>query len=84
MSLRIRKTIVIGLIGAIFLAGNVLLIANWLSEKGVPEKGLSPGSASGHPGRQDQLFRSQATKGEPGKISFEKRRGSAHRVGHGG
>ena len=38
MSLGIRKIIVIGLIGAIFLAGNVLLIANWLAEKGVPEK----------------------------------------------
>ena len=38
MSLRIRKIIVIGLIGAIFLAGNVLLVANWLAEKGVPEK----------------------------------------------
>ena len=38
MSLGIRKIIIIGLIGAIFLAGNVLLIANWLSEKGVPEK----------------------------------------------
>lgn len=38
MSLGIRKIIIIGLIGTIFLAGNVLLIANWLSEKGVPEK----------------------------------------------
>jgi len=38
MSLRIRKIIVIGLIGAIFLTGNVLLVANWLAEKGVPEK----------------------------------------------
>ena len=38
MTLGIRKIIVIGLIGAIFLAGNVLLIANWLAEKGVPEK----------------------------------------------
>jgi len=38
MSLGIRKIIIIGLIGAVFLAGNVLLIANWLSEKGVPEK----------------------------------------------
>ena len=38
MSLGIRKIIVIGTIGAILLAGNVLLIANWLSEKGVPEK----------------------------------------------
>ena len=38
MSLAIRKILIIGLIGAIFLAGNVLLIANWLAEKGVPEK----------------------------------------------
>lgn len=38
MSLRIRKIIIVELIGAIILAGNVLLIANWLSEKGVPEK----------------------------------------------
>jgi hypothetical protein len=38
MSLGIRKIVNIGLIGAIFLVGNVLLIANWLSEKGVPEK----------------------------------------------
>ncbi len=38
MSLTIRKIIVIGIIGAVFLAGNVLVIANWLAEKGVPEK----------------------------------------------
>ena len=38
MSLGLRKIFVIGAIGAIFLAGNVLLIANWLTEKGVPEK----------------------------------------------
>jgi len=38
MSLAIRKIIVIGIIGAVFLAGNVLVIANWLAEKGVPEK----------------------------------------------
>ena len=38
MSLGIRKIVVIGLIGAIVLGGNVLLIANWLAEKGVPEK----------------------------------------------
>ena len=38
MSLGIRKIVIIGLIGAIFLGGNVLLIANWLSEKGVTEK----------------------------------------------
>ena len=38
MSLTIRKFIVIGIIGAVFVAGNVLVIANWLTEKGVPEK----------------------------------------------
>jgi hypothetical protein len=38
MSLGIRKIIVISLIGLIFLAGNILLVANWLNEKGVPEK----------------------------------------------
>ena len=38
MSLGIRKIIVIGLMGAVFLGGNVLLIANWLAETGVPEK----------------------------------------------
>jgi hypothetical protein len=38
MTLTVRKIIVLGLIGIIFLAGNVLLIANWLAEKGVPEK----------------------------------------------
>jgi len=38
MSLRIRKIIVISLIGLIFLAGNILLVANWLAAKGVPEK----------------------------------------------
>jgi hypothetical protein len=38
MSLGIRKIIVIVIIGAIFLAGNILLVANWLAEKGVPEK----------------------------------------------
>jgi hypothetical protein len=35
MSLTIRKVIVLGLIGSILLLGNVLLVANWLSEKGV-------------------------------------------------
>jgi hypothetical protein len=38
MSLGIRKIMVIAIIASIFFAGNVLLIANWLSEKGVPEK----------------------------------------------
>jgi len=35
MSLTVRKIIVLGLVGAIFLVSNVLLVANWLSEKGV-------------------------------------------------
>jgi hypothetical protein len=35
MSLTIRKIIVLGLVGTIFLAGNILLVAHWLSEKGV-------------------------------------------------
>ena len=38
MSLGIRKIIVISLIGLILLAGNVLLVATWLAEKGVAEK----------------------------------------------
>jgi hypothetical protein len=35
MSLGIRKVIVLGLIGSILLLGNILFVANWLSEKGV-------------------------------------------------
>ena len=38
MRLGTRKIVVITLIGLIFLAGNVLAIANWLADKGVPEK----------------------------------------------
>jgi len=38
MGLGIRKIIVISLIGLVFLAANILLVANWLTEKGVPEK----------------------------------------------
>ena len=38
MTLGIRKIIVVSLIGVIFLAGNILLVANWLVEKGVDEK----------------------------------------------
>jgi len=38
MTLTIRKIIVLGLIGAIFLMANVLVVANWLAEKGVAEK----------------------------------------------
>ena len=37
MTLGIRKIIVISLIGLVFLAGNILIIANWLAEKGVEE-----------------------------------------------
>jgi len=35
MSLTIRKAIVLGLIGAILLLGNIVLVANWLAEQGV-------------------------------------------------
>ena len=34
MSLTIRKAVVLGLIGSILLLGNILLVANWLAEKG--------------------------------------------------
>jgi hypothetical protein len=35
MTLTIRKLIVLGLIGSILLLGNILLVANWLAEKGL-------------------------------------------------
>jgi hypothetical protein len=35
MSLTIRKVVVLGLIGSILLLGNIVLVANWLAEKGV-------------------------------------------------
>jgi hypothetical protein len=35
MSLTIRKAIVLVLIGSIFLLGNIVLVANWLSQTGV-------------------------------------------------
>ena len=38
MSLTIRKIIVLGLIGIIFLAANILVVANWISDTGVAEK----------------------------------------------
>jgi len=38
MTLTVRKIIVLGLIGFVFLAGNILLIANWLAEKGIEQK----------------------------------------------
>ena len=37
MTLTIRKLIVLGIIGTILLLGNILFVANWLSEKGVVE-----------------------------------------------
>ncbi len=38
MSLTIRKIIVLGLTGMIFLMANILVVANWLTEKGLAEK----------------------------------------------
>ena len=38
MSLGIRKIIVLSLIGMVFLAGNILVVANWFIERGVEEK----------------------------------------------
>jgi len=35
MTLTIRKTIVLGIVGTILLLGNILFVANWLAEKGV-------------------------------------------------
>jgi hypothetical protein len=35
MTLTIRKVVVLALIGAILLLGNILFVANWLTEKGV-------------------------------------------------
>ena len=37
MSLTGRKTIIISLIAGVFLAGNILVIAQWLADKRVPE-----------------------------------------------
>jgi hypothetical protein len=38
MSLTIRKIIVLGLIGIIFLTANILVVANWISDTGIAEK----------------------------------------------
>ncbi len=38
MSLGMRKLIVVGVIGCIFLAANILAIAVWLDEQGIPGK----------------------------------------------
>jgi len=35
MTLGIRKLVVIGLIGALFLLGNVMIVASWLQDKGL-------------------------------------------------
>ena len=35
MTLGIRKLIVVGLVGALLLLGNFILVAKWLQEKGV-------------------------------------------------
>jgi hypothetical protein len=38
MSLTIRKVIVMGLIGIIFLTANILVVANWIAETGIADK----------------------------------------------
>ena len=38
MSLTIRKIIVLGLIGTILLATNILVVANWIAETGIAER----------------------------------------------
>jgi hypothetical protein len=38
MSLTIRKIILLGLIGIIFLTANILVVANWISDTGIAEK----------------------------------------------
>ena len=34
MSVTIRKAVVLGLLGTVLLLGNILFVANWLTEKG--------------------------------------------------
>jgi hypothetical protein len=38
MTLRIRKIIVVSLIGVVFLSANIIVVADWLAEKGIDEK----------------------------------------------
>ena len=38
MSLTVRKIVVLGLIGIIFLMANILMVANWISDTGLAEK----------------------------------------------
>ena len=37
MTLGLRKMILLALVGLVFLMANIVLVANWLSEKGVSE-----------------------------------------------
>ncbi|MDD5133891.1 MAG: hypothetical protein PHP01_00590 [Phycisphaerae bacterium] len=37
MTLGLRKIILLMLIGSVFLMANIVLVANWLSEKGLPD-----------------------------------------------
>ena len=49
MTLGIRKLIVVGLVGAVLLLGNFILVANWLQEKGIIDwaKGIRKGYLTG-------------------------------------
>ena len=38
MSLTVRKIVVLGLIGIIFLTANILVVANWIGDTGIAEK----------------------------------------------
>ena len=38
MSLAIRKCIVLGLIGTIFLTANILVVTSWITDSGIAEK----------------------------------------------
>jgi hypothetical protein len=38
MSLTVRKIVVLGLIGIIFLLANILVVANWIADSGLAEK----------------------------------------------
>ncbi len=38
MSLTIRKIIVLGMIGLVFLTANILVVANWIAESGISER----------------------------------------------
>jgi hypothetical protein len=38
MSLTVRKIVVLGLIGIVFLLANILVVANWIADSGIAEK----------------------------------------------